>query len=71
MPSMTLCRVSTMNGRFTAVMPMITAGSVNMISSGCRDRADPHQACVEEPLIAERNHPARRAHRVADEAAAR
>ena len=67
MPSMTLCSVSTMNGRFTAAMPMITAVSVNMISSGCATAPSPHEARVEQPLVAERHHPARRAHRVADE----
>ena len=66
MPSITLCRVSTMNGRFTAVMPMMTAGSVNMISSGCRSRRA-HQARVDHALVAERHHPAGGAHRVADE----
>ncbi len=34
MPSMTLSSVSTMNGRFTAVMPTITAASVYMSWSG-------------------------------------
>ena len=40
-----------MNGRLTAVMPMITAISVNMISSGCDDRRRAHQAGIEEPLL--------------------
>ena len=67
MPSITLCSVSTMKGRLTAMMPMITAFSVNMISSGVVDHAEAHQARIDEALVAEHHHPAGRAHRVADE----
>ena len=56
-----------MNGRFTAVMPTITAGSVNMISSGCGIAPIPIRLALRSLAIAERNHPARRPHRVADE----
>ena len=38
MPSRTLCNVSTMKGRLTAVMPTITAVGVYMISSGAVSR---------------------------------
>ena len=67
MLSMTLCRVSTMKGRVTAMMPMITAFSVNMISSGSSIRPSPIQHRVQEAPVAEHDHPAGRAHGVADE----
>jgi len=51
MPSMTLCRVSTMNGRLTAMMPMITAFSVNMISSGLSIRPSPIRVALRKPLL--------------------
>ena len=67
MPSITLCRVSTMKGRLTAMMPMITAFSVNMISSGLSITPSAHQARIDEALVAEHHHPAGRAHGIADE----
>ena len=51
MPSITLCKVSTMNGRFTAVMPMITAGSLNMISSGWDSAPSPIRLALMTPLL--------------------
>ena len=51
MPSITLCSVSTMNGRLTALMPTITANSVNMISSGVDERRAPIRLALTTPLV--------------------
>ncbi len=40
-----------MNGRFTAVMPMITAGSVNMISIGVVIAPTPIRLALIRPLL--------------------
>ena len=40
-----------MNGRLTAMMPMITAFSVNMISSGLSIRPSPISVALTKPLL--------------------
>ena len=40
-----------MNGRFTAVMPMMTAASVNMISIGCESAPSPIRLALISPLL--------------------
>ena len=51
MPSITLCSDSTMKGRLTAMMPMITAFSVNMISIGLSIRPRPIRLALKKPLL--------------------
>jgi hypothetical protein len=51
MLSMTLCRVSTMKGRLTAMIPMMTAASVYMISTGAALMPRPSSPALTTPLV--------------------